>query len=112
MACDSVLKPGQNIVARNREIGLALERLEAGLKAGTVTIGISPQGAIVFKSWGAVDRDGVTDACAYRRLTSKSSWALRQAVAKAEAQAGRKVNAQAIAAGVHSHDGGRTWGAH
>ncbi len=32
------------------------------------------------------------------------------ALAKAEAQAGRTVDKQAVASGLHSHDGGKTWG--
>jgi hypothetical protein len=52
----------------------------------------------------------VTDVCAYRTLTASNSWALRQAVAKAEQLAGRKVSAAQVAAGTHSHDGGKTFG--
>jgi hypothetical protein len=54
-------------------------------------------------------RNGISDACAYRKLLASGSPALRAALAKAEAMAGRKVDPQAIASGVHSHDGGRTW---
>jgi hypothetical protein len=36
----------------------------------------------------------------------------RATEARAEAIAGRTVDARTIAAGVHSHDGGRTWGNH
>ena len=47
-----------------------------------------------------------------RRLSAKGSESLRRAVARAEALAGRKADARAIASGVHSHDGGRTWDKH
>jgi hypothetical protein len=109
MPCDSQLQPGQTLAARVSEIDLALKRLEQYLSQGKVTIGIGANGAITFKGWATNDRNRVTDVCAYRTLTSQSSWALRQATAKAEAMSGRKVNAAAVAAGVHSHDGGGTW---
>lgn len=109
MACETRLLANQTLAQRVSQIDAALKRLEAYLQAGRVQIGIGPTGAIMFKGWQ--DRDDVTDACAYRTLTSQSSWALRQAVARAEATTGRKVNTRAIAAGVHSHDG-KTWGKH
>jgi hypothetical protein len=37
---------------------------------------------------------------------------LRQAVARAEAMQGVKVNPQAVASGFHSHDNGLTWSKH
>lgn len=43
---------------------------------------------------------------------ASNSWELRQAVARAEAQQGRKVNAHAVASGLHSHDGGKNWEKH
>jgi len=107
MPCDTVLRPNQTLAARVSQIDAALKRLESSLQAGKVAIGIAPNGAIVFKGWA--DRDDVTDVCAYRTLTAGNSWALRQAVARAEAMQGRKVNALAVAAGHHSHDGGKTW---
>lgn len=110
MACETVLRAGQTLQQRVKAIDVALKRLEQYLTQGKVQIGISPQGAITFKGWATSDRDDITDACAYRTLAVQSSWALRQAVAKAEAMSGRKVNANAIAAGIHSHDGGKTWG--
>ena len=112
MPCESMQKPGQTVASRKAEVEVARARLEASLQSGRVAVGISPQGAVVFKSWNAVERDGVTDVCAYRTLTGKNSWPLRQAIARAEMASGRKVNAQAVAAGLHSHDGGKSWGTH
>jgi hypothetical protein len=112
MACDTMRKVGVSPVQRAREVGLSLERLERALKERRARVTIAPNGAIAFAGWTTEERDGVTDACAYRRLTAKSSWELRQAVARAEAEQGRKVNQQAIAAGFHSHDGGASWGRH
>ena len=65
------------------------------------------QGAIAFEGWS--NRAGVTDSCAYRRIMATGGALARQAIAKAEAAAGRTVNKQAVAQGYHSHDGGRSW---
>jgi hypothetical protein len=110
MPCYTKTLKNQSLQSRQKEIEAALKRLESYLQTGTVTAQIGPQGAIVFKGWG--DRDGVTDVCAYRSLSLSNSWALKQAVARAEVMSGKKVNAQAIASGLHSHDGGHTWSAH
>ena len=85
----------------------AIQRLDRALEGGTVRVSIGANGALAFK--GIWRNDGVTDLCAYRALQSTSSAALRRAIARAEVTAGRQINPQAIAAGVHSHDGGGTW---
>jgi len=90
-----------------RETKAALSRLERYLQTGSVKVKIAPNGAVAFAGWN--DRDDVTDVCAIRMLRAENSWALRQAVARAEATSGRKMNPRAVAAGVHSHDGGGTW---
>jgi hypothetical protein len=106
----STLAEGQTLAERSTQIERALTRLEAYLQGSKVRIGIAPNGAVTFVGWQ--DRDDVTDVCAFRTLAAKGSWSLRQAVAKAEAMSGRKVNAQAVAAGWHTHDNGKTWGTH
>jgi hypothetical protein len=108
MACDTVRRPNQTLQDRIAEVDRALKRLETSLTSGRVTVKVGPTGAVVIVGWA--DRDGITDACAYRSLTFQRSWALRQAVARAEALGGRKVNERAVLAGHHSHDGGKTWG--
>ena len=110
MACETMTSQGQTLTERVEEVKLALARLNQALTAGDVRVAIGPTGAVAFQ--GAWNRAGVSDACAFRVLTVENSWALRQAVARAEVTSGRKVNRQAIAAGHHSHDGGRTWGRH
>jgi hypothetical protein len=110
MPCASSLQPGQTLAQRQSQIEVALKRLEAYLQGGSVRVGIAPNGAVVFTGWK--DRDDVTDVCAYRTLAASNSWALRQAVARAEAATGKRVNPQAVTAGWHSHDGGKTWGTH
>ena len=112
MPCDTKLKAGETKEQRSARASAATVKLEAALTAGRASVRIGPTGAIAFVGWNEEERDGVADVCAYRRLVAKGSWALRQAVARAEATAGRKLNPQAIAAGVHSHDGGKSWGSH
>jgi hypothetical protein len=107
MPCDTVRDPNQTLEDRNNQVKAALRRLEAALKAGTVKVSIGPSGGVAFSGWK--DRDDVTDVCAYRTLAAEGSWELRQAVTKAEAMTGRKVNPNAVASGAHSHDGGSTW---
>ena len=110
MPCTSSVRPGQSLAERMSQVKAALKRLEAALQKGGVKITISPNGAVAFTGW--TDRDDVTDVCAYRTLAAENSSALRMAVARAEAFSGRKVNINAVAAGFHSHDGGKTWSRH
>ena len=109
MACESYRQQGQSLEQRNAEIQKKLKELEQKLRMKSVQLGIGPNGAIVFKGWRKEDRGGISDACAFRTLSAEGSWALRQAVAAAEASSGRKVNVNAVAAGHHSHDDGRSW---
>ena len=111
MACEYMRAPQQTEAERRAEIAASLAELEQALLSGKVSIGISTTGAVVFQSWGD-ERAGVTDACAYQRLSQAGSFALSQAVATAQAQTGRVVSVAQVAAGVHSHDGGKTWGTH
>jgi hypothetical protein len=108
MPCDTKLRQGQTLAARNEEITRTLERLRKALSSGSVKAQIGPNGAIAFAGWNT-DRSDITDVCAFRTLTAASSWELRQAVQRAEGQSGRKVNVNAVGAGVHSHDGGHSW---
>lgn len=88
----------------------AIARLDAALAAGTASAVIGAGGSVAFKGWGA--REGVSDLCAYRKLASENSPALRRAIMRAEVMAGRKIDPMAIANGVHSHTEGQTWGTH
>lgn len=109
MPCDTVNKQGQTAKERALDVKKALAKLEAQLATGSVKVKIGANGAVAFDGWKPTDRDDVTDVCAIRTLQAQGSWALRQAIAKAETQQGRKVNPHAVAAGHHSHDGGSTW---
>lgn len=107
MPCDTRLRDGVTLEQRGRQIETALQRLERALAAGQVQIAIGPTGSIAFR--GQWERDDVSDVCAYRMLTARSSSALRMSLARAEATSGRRVNPMAVAAGHHSHDGGGSW---
>jgi len=116
MVCDTRLKPRQTIQQRKTEVIEAVKRFVKGLTSGRIRAKVSPQGAIAFDGISADDRDGVTDACAYRAIMKPGGNALAQAeIARAEALAGRRVDSKVIGAAghhVHSHDGGKTWHTH
>jgi hypothetical protein len=103
------MTPQETAEQRQRDIDASVKRLEKSLMERRAKVVVGPDGALAFSGdWQ--DRKGVSDVCAYRRLMVAGSFALRTAVAAAEAASGRKVNERAIAGGSHSHDGGRTWG--
>ncbi len=109
MPCDTRLKPRQSISERKVEVRKAAEKLSAALAAGRVKVKLSKMGAIAFEGFTDADRDGVTDACAYRMVMKHGSALARMAIQKAEQLSGVTVNKQVVASGVHSHDGGETW---
>jgi hypothetical protein len=111
MPCDTRLKPKQTIQQRAAEVRAAVDKLALKLlKKQVRPIVDRATGAITFAGWSEQDRDGITDACAYRRLKAQTTNSLVLAeIARAEALAGRPVNTKALAQGVHSHDGGVSW---
>jgi hypothetical protein len=109
MPCDSVRRPNETPQQRKEVVKKSLGRLEKALTEGRVKLKVGPNGAVAIDGWKADERDDVTDVCAIRTLQSQNSWAFRQALAKAETVAGRKMNQAAVSAGTHSHDGGSTW---
>jgi hypothetical protein len=109
MPCDTKLKPNQTITQRKEEVREAVDRIAKGLAAGRFRAKVGPQGAIAFVDVPASERDGVTDACAYRRIMATGSSLAKAAIARAEQLAGRSVDKKIIGQGVHSHNGGRTW---
>jgi hypothetical protein len=112
MPCDTRLKPKQTLQQRAEEVRRAVVRLSDALAAGRVKPTIGPQGAIAFVDWNDSERDGVTDACAYRRLMVSGSALAKAAIARAEQLAGRSVDRRVLAQGTHSHDFGETWHGH
>ena len=111
MPCDRVrLSPEQTLAQRAAQIrkaGMAIDALIAG---GQVRVKVGPQGAITFTGIPDDTRVGITDACVYRRIMTSGTHAAKQAIVKAERLAGRAVDKKVVGVGVHSHDGGRTWG--
>lgn len=112
MACDVRLKPNQTIQQRADEVRKAVAKLNAGLISGSIKAMVSAQGGVAFQGLGETERDGVTDGCLLRRLMATGSVTAKLAIAAAEQKAGRTINKQAIAAGLHSHDGGKSWHHH
>jgi hypothetical protein len=109
MPCDTRLKPRQTIQQRADEVRKAVEKIAAALAAGRVKAKVGPQGAIAFSGLTDEERDGITDACAYRRLMVSGSALAKAKIAAAEQLAGRSVDRKALAGGHHSHDGGEHW---
>jgi hypothetical protein len=88
----------------------ALERLKLALGSGLAKVVIGRNGGLAIAGWLATEREGISDACAYRALANSPE--MRRAVMRAESMAGRKVSLAAMLGGVHSHDGGQTWDKH
>lgn len=109
MPCDTRLKPKQTIQERAEEVRRAITRINQGLVTGRIKAVVGPQGAIAFTGLRDEERDGVTDACAYRRIMATGTALAKAAIARAEALSGRSINKQVVGQGVHSHDGGTTW---
>ena len=109
MPCDTRLKARQSISERKAEIQAAITGLDALLKKRKVKVTIGPQGAIAFQGWPEADRNGITDACAYRRIMVSGSALAKAEIARAEQLSGRGVDRRVIGQGIHSHDGGRSW---
>ena len=112
MACETRLKPQQTISQRAAEIRSAVQRLVAALVAGRVQLKIGANGAPVFTGWQEESRDGISDLCAYRQIMRTGDATSRMLIQRAEQMSGRPVNKAAVAAGLHSHDGGTTWHSH
>jgi len=112
MPCDTRLKRNQTISQRKAEVAKAVAAIQAALAAGRVKAKVGQQGAIAFEGVSEQERDGVTDACIYRRIMATGSALAKMQIAKAEQLAGRSVSKQAVNSGHHSHDGGHTWHDH
>jgi hypothetical protein len=110
MVCDTKWTfKGQTREQRKSQIKEAIAQLDAMLKKRRVVPVVGPNGAIAFRGWTDQERSQISDACAYRYLMATGSALARAEIARAEQLSGRSVNRQALAAGVHSHDGGNTW---
>jgi hypothetical protein len=112
MPCDTRLKRGQTIQQRAKEVREVVSFLDELIRKNRVQVKVGPKGGITFIGMTDSEKDGVTDACAYRRLMVTGSSLTKAAIARAEQIAGRSVDRAALAAGVHSHDGGHSWHDH
>ena len=112
MPCDTRLKSGQSISQRKDEVRRVVAALDQFLTRGYVKAKVGPQGAIAFTGFPEDERNGVSDACAYRQLMATGSGLAKAAIARAEAMAGRTVDRKVVGIGAHSHDGGQTWHDH
>ena len=109
MPCDTRLKANQTLTQRKEEVREVIARVIRGLTSGRVRAVVGKTGGIAFAGLTDTERDGVTDACCYRRVMASGNALALQAVARAEALAGRSVDRMAVAQGLHSHDGGNHW---
>jgi hypothetical protein len=112
MPCDTWVNQGQTLAERKTQISTLTKQIDAMISSGKVTVKVGVNGAVVFINLPKEERGGVTDACIYRRMMVSGSQLARQKIAQAEMLAGRGVNKQALARGVHSHDRGQTWHDH
>jgi ATP:corrinoid adenosyltransferase len=110
MPCDTRLKPKQTLQQRATEVRQVVYDVNSLIASGKVKPIIDKlTGAIAFQGLDENIRDGVTDACVYRRLMITGSSLTKAAIQRAEQIAGRTVDKQALAQGHHSHDGGKSW---
>jgi hypothetical protein len=110
MPCDTRRRRDQTLEQRKEEIKATVTLLDKAIAAGKVKPIIDKRtGAIAFQGWPETERNAITDACAFRRLMVQGGSLTKAAIARAEQLAGRQVDKQALAQGVHSHDGGNTW---
>jgi hypothetical protein len=113
MACETRTKRNQTLQQRADEVRQVVYDVNALIAQNKVKPVIDKKtGAITFAGLDPNLRDDVTDACIYRRIMVTGGALAKAKIAQAEALAGRTVNKQALANGVHSHDGGQSWGSH
>lgn len=112
MPCDTKLKKNQTLSARKEEVKRAVTAIDKMLVARRVQLKIGPGGGVVFTGVPEEVRDGLTDACIYRRIVATGSALARLELQRAETRSGRQVNMTVVGQGAHSHDGGVTWHDH
>ncbi|WP_439398537.1 hypothetical protein ACRQ5Q_14640 [Bradyrhizobium sp. PMVTL-01] len=113
MPCDTQpFDPGQTLAERKEQVKKVIDLVAREIVNGRVKPIVGPQGAITFDGLTDKVRGGVRDSCIYRRIMSTGSAMAKQQIARAEQLAGRKIDAKAVAGGIHSHDGGRSWHGH
>jgi hypothetical protein len=106
MPCDTKRLPNQSLTERKVEITKAVDKLAAALAAGKVKPVVGAKGGIAFPGWTEGQVSRVTDNCGYRKIMSSGSALAKLAIERAEMMAGRKVDRQAVAQGLHTHGDG------
>ena len=109
MTCETKIRRNQTQQQRNEEVRKAIARFDVGLATGKIKATVGPQGAVALSGLSEAERDGVSDACAVRKILTKGSAQAKLALQKAELLSGRKISQSAMVSGVHSHDGGHSW---
>jgi len=113
MACETMPRKGQTLSERKNQVKEIIAFTDELIRKGKVKIAVDKKsGAIAFTGMTEQERGGVSDACTYRMIMVSGSSLAKQAIARAEQLAGRGVSRQALAQGVHSHDGGHSWSSH
>lgn len=111
MPCNTKLKAKQTVAQRAKEVRKAGEAIDKLIASGQAGIKVDRRtGGVAFTGIPDGVRDGMTDVCIIKKIWTSGSHQAKQALAKAERLAGRSVSKQAIEQGLHSHDGGNTWG--
>lgn len=109
MPCDTRLKTGQTISQRKDEVRKAATAIDKLIASRQAQVRVGPQGAVTFVGIPEDVRDGLTDACVYRRIMASGSAGAKMALLRAEQLAGRSIDRRVVAGGTHSHDGGTHW---
>lgn len=111
MPCDTIpFRRGQTLTERKAEVKKKIEDIDKSIVRKKVVPKVDKTtGAIAFTGLSEEDRGGIRDGCIYRRIMSSGSALAKAEIARAEALAGRTVNKDTVAQGVHSHDGGETF---
>ena len=109
MACETQTRKNQTLSERKEEIRQTVAEIIGKLISGEITPKVGPQGGIAFNGLSDKDRNGVTDVCAYRMIMMGNSTLAKMKIQQAEMLSGRSVASSALAQGIHSHDGGKTW---
>lgn len=112
MTCYLNQQPRQTVAERKAQVRKAISVIGELIAARKVELKVGPQGAVTFTGIPERDRADMADACIYRLVKSGGSAAAKLALQRAEMTSGTAVNRAALAAGVHSHDGGKSWSTH
>lgn len=104
MVCETFRYAKQSVEERRKQVADTVKEVEKGLANGKIKIVVGAQGAVAFQGLEDSQRNRVADACIYRKILSTGS-----ALARMKLAAAGNVNKTAVAQGIHSHDGGKTW---